>query len=140
MAFVLDASVALAAVLPGEIVAPVASEMLVRVPEEEAIVPGLWRLEIGNAVLVRLRRRHIAMPEAGKILERLRALPVTLDSEASAHAFDLTFRLALTHTLSLYDATYLELALRRGLSTASLDQALRSVAAALGVPLSPPET
>ena len=137
MGFVLDASVALAAVLPGENVASAATEILTRVPEEEAFVPGLWHLEIGNAVLVRLRRRHITMTEAEKILERLRTLPVALDPEPPAHAFDVTFQLALTHTLSLYDATYLELALRRGLPIASLDQTLRGAAAALGMPLLP---
>jgi len=134
---VLDASIVLAAVLPGEIAAPAATKILARVPEEEALVPGLWHLEIGNTVLVRLRRRHVTMPEAEKILERLRALPVTLDSETPAHAFDVTFRLAFTHTLSLYDAAYLELALRRGLRIANLDQNLRRAAAALGVSLLP---
>ncbi len=41
--------------------------------------------------------------------------------------------LADEHTLSVYDATYLELALRRGLPLASLDTALNKAARMSGV-------
>jgi predicted nucleic acid-binding protein len=44
-----------------------------------------------------------------------------------------TIHLARAHTLSVYDASYLELALRRGLPLASLDDALKKAAAAVGV-------
>ncbi|HJS84469.1 MAG TPA: type II toxin-antitoxin system VapC family toxin [Acetobacteraceae bacterium] len=137
MAFVLDASIALAAVLRGERKAEVASEILARIPDEGAFVPALWHLEVGNTVLVRRRRGHVSSTETEKILERLRALPVMLDCETPTRALDITFRLALSYTLSLYDASYLELALRRGLSLASLDRALRDAAAEMGVPLLP---
>jgi predicted nucleic acid-binding protein len=42
--------------------------------------------------------------------------------------------LARAHRLSAYDAAYLELALRRGLPLATLDDKLRAAASALGVP------
>jgi predicted nucleic acid-binding protein len=45
-----------------------------------------------------------------------------------------TLHLARLHNLSLYDAAYLELAVRRGLPLATLDDKLKGTAAAVGVP------
>jgi predicted nucleic acid-binding protein len=42
--------------------------------------------------------------------------------------------LARAYRLSAYDAAYLELALRRGLPLATLDDKLRAAASAAGVP------
>jgi predicted nucleic acid-binding protein len=44
-----------------------------------------------------------------------------------------TLNLGLAHRLSAYDASYLELAIRRGLPLATLDQRLRDAAVAAGV-------
>ncbi len=48
-----------------------------------------------------------------------------------------TLALARQHTLSVYDAAYLELALRRGAVLASLDGPLRSAAKKVVVPILP---
>ena len=64
-------------------------------------------------------------------------LPVLVDPETSEHASAETLALARQHTLSVYDAAYLELALRRGATLATLDGPLRAVAQKIGVPLLP---
>ena len=63
------------------------------------------------------------------------SLPIAVDEETKAHAFGNTLSLARDHNLSAYDAAYLELAMRRGLPLATLDDKLKAAAQAVGVPL-----
>ena len=60
---------------------------------------------------------------------------VTIDPETDLHAWATTLQLAERFNLTLYDATYLELAQRLGLPLATLDKELRIAADALGVEL-----
>jgi predicted nucleic acid-binding protein len=63
----------------------------------------------------------------------LASLPIAVDDETKAHAFGTTVSLAREHHLSAYDAAYLELAIRRGLPLATLDDKLKAAAQAVGV-------
>lgn len=101
----------------------------------EAIVPSLWRLEIANTLVVGERRKRCTEAQAASFIARLEVLPIIIDDETDARAWSETIRLARTHTLSAYDAAYLELAMRRGLPLASLDDQLKAAAKAVGVPL-----
>ena len=62
MSFVLDSSVALAWVLPDE-GNSYADELLERLIADGAVVPPIWPLEIGNVLLVALRRGRIRQEE-----------------------------------------------------------------------------
>ena len=68
-------------------------------------------------------------------LADLALLPIRLDAETDANAWGGTMRLAARHGLTVYDAAYLELALRRGLALATLDRELRAAAQTEGVVL-----
>jgi len=70
-----------------------------------------------------------------RALDHLSALPIAIDPETDARAWTATLGLADRFNLTLYDVTYLELALRRAAPLASLDAALRDDAQALGVAL-----
>lgn len=124
MAFVLDCSVALAWVLPDEGGA-YADALLDRLIAEGAVVPPVWPLEVGNVLLVALRRRRIRQTEFEPMLERLKRLPVEVDIGTTDHAFAGVLVLSAQHGLTTYDATYLELAQRRRLPLATLDKQLR---------------
>jgi predicted nucleic acid-binding protein len=124
---VLDASVALAAVLP-EPNSSDAQAVLARVIDDGAVVPTLWWLEVGNALLVAERRGSIAVGDHKALVRQLAALPIVADPETSARAWRETIELAQRHRLTLYDAAYLELSLRRGLPLATFDAALRRAA------------
>ena len=63
----------------------------------------------------------------------LKSLPITIDDETAVRAWQESLHLARAHQLSAYDAAYLELALRRGLPLATLDNPLKVAAAAVGV-------
>lgn len=60
-------------------------------------------------------------------------MPATIDHEGATHAWATTMDLARRHRLTLYDATYLELAARRRLPLATFDAVLARAATAEGV-------
>ncbi len=134
MAFVLDGSVAVAWLLPDEMRAELEAlqDSLV---EESAIVPALWPIEVGNALLVAARRGRIDPGELDPLIRAIQALRIEIDTFTAEHALTRTLELARQHRLTTYDATYLELAIRTGLPLATLDHDLRRACAAEHVPL-----
>ena len=99
---------------------------------EEAIAPRLWAYEVRNSVLMGVRRKRITPTEAKEFLESLRSLPIRLDDPSS---YDTVFNLAQANGLTVYDAAYLDLALREKLPLATLDDSLSKAAAQNGVAL-----
>jgi predicted nucleic acid-binding protein len=131
---VLDSSVALAWVLPGE--GTDATEALLdEIAAAGATAPGLWPLETANVLLYVEKARRITPDERRRSLTMLAALPIHIDPDTAAQAWNRSLTLAEAQGLTLYDASYLELALRRALPLASLDKKLREAAAACGVKL-----
>jgi predicted nucleic acid-binding protein len=99
-----------------------------------AIVPGVWHLEVANALLMGERRSRATEAKVTTFLRLLAALPIALDDETAGRAWQQSLHLARSHRLSVYDAAYLELALRHGLPLATLDDKLAAAATAAGVP------
>jgi predicted nucleic acid-binding protein len=130
--FVLDASVTLAWCFPDE-KAPYPQAVLDSLAEGRAVVPGLWPLEVGNAWVVGERRKRCTQADTTHWIGFLNPLPISVDDETMSRAWGDILDLARAHKLSVYDAAYLELALRRGLPLATLDENLRGAAAAVGV-------
>lgn len=93
-----------------------------------AWVPGLWRLEVGNILEMGIRRGQHDSNFRDKTFADLLLLPISIDPETDLHAWNETAHIASQCRLTLYDAAYLELALRRGLPLASLDSDLRKAA------------
>ena len=134
MSLVLDSSATLAFVYAEESTEAVRA-IFEAVATGGGWVPALWRLEVANVLEMGVRRgRHDAAFRDATLVD-LALLPLQLDTETDQHAWSSTARLATRHRLTLYDAAYLELARRRDLPLATLDQALRSAAFAEGVPL-----
>ena len=98
-------------------------------------VPGLWHLEVRNALLVAERRSVLKQPDSDLFLARLSSLPFLTDSDPSPERSTRILSLARAHGLSSYDATYLELAQRLGANLASFDHDLNQTAAGVGVAL-----
>lgn len=97
------------------------------------VVPSLWRLEVANALLVGERRKRTTEAEIITFFSFLKRLPIVLDDQTWARAWTESLSLARERNLSVYDAAYLELALRRGLPLASIDDRLNVAARAVGV-------
>jgi predicted nucleic acid-binding protein len=132
VSLVIDSSAALAWVYSEETTEAIA-EVLARMTARGAWVPALWRLEVANVLQMSVRRgRHDAAFRDAALAD-LAVLPISIDADTDRQAWGATLRLAGRHRLTLYDAAYLELAQRRGLPLATLDQELRDAAAAEGV-------
>ena len=129
MAFVPDASVAAAWVLPDE-QAALADLALDRLGAEAAKVPDVFWHELRNLLLSAERRGRIDDRHADVSLSRLRRLPIRSVVEADDHH---VMELARDHRLTAYDASYLALAIREDCALASLDRRLTEAAAAEGV-------
>jgi predicted nucleic acid-binding protein len=127
-AWVIDSSVGFAWVHPNQ--ATPETEMLLQEVEAGAtvVIPGLWFLEIANSLLVLQRRKKLTQEERRAALQILSAFNFTIDDEADRAAFDKTSDLADEYGLTIYDAVYLEIALRRNLPLASRDTALIAAA------------
>ena len=133
---VIDASIALAWCFEDE--ATAATDALVlRVRGEGAVVPAHWPLEVLNALLAAERRGRIKRAEASAHVRTIEDLGVDVDEETVRRASHATLALARAERLSLYDAAYLELALRRGFPLATLDKALAKAARRSGVDVMP---
>ena len=131
MAFVLDASITACWAFQEED-HPDAGLAFQKIRAEEAVVPSLWWFEVRNILVVNERRGRISESDTSAFLLNLARLRVRLDRLPEG---DAVLRLARTHRLSAYDAAYLELAQREGLTLATLDAALRKAAADEGVAL-----
>jgi predicted nucleic acid-binding protein len=103
-----------------------------------AVVPPLWFVEITNVLGMAERRGRVAHAELPEALRLLRSLPLTVDEPPSLAWAETVLELMRAHRLTAYDATYLELARRRGLELATRDRDLMAVARAAGVPLFAP--
>ncbi len=131
MAFVLDASITLCWAFADE-EHPVATAALDRIQQGEAQVPSLWWFEVRNSLIMNERRGRLTEAATSSFLRNLAQLAIIVD-RAPAEAALLS--LARQHRLTVYDAAYLELAQRGGLTLATLDTALRQAAKLVGVPL-----
>ncbi len=131
MAIVVDVSIAAAWCFPDE-QASAAERVLDNLPRLGGVVPGIFRYEMRNVLIVNERRGRIDQAGSARFLMRLRDLRLLEDD---AHDDDTVMALARKHGLSAYDAAYLETALRRGDGLATLDRELVNAAVAEGVVL-----
>lgn len=131
MPFVLDTSVAACWAFEDED-HPLADAALLRIRKDEAVVPSLWWFEVRNAMIINERRQRLTVTDTFQFLQGLSRLPVRVDREPDEEQ---VLSLARSHRLSVYDAAYLELALREGAALATLDGALAEAARREGVPL-----
>lgn len=102
---------------------------------DSLVVPALWPLEVANALTVLRRRRKLTPDEARTAIEMIRGLPIVVDHEAAALAFTRLVDLASRHELTIYDATYIELATRTQLPLASNDTRMKQAARRAGAKL-----
>jgi predicted nucleic acid-binding protein len=131
MPFVLDASVTACWVFHDED-HPLADLALQRLRNDDAVAPSLWWFEIRNILVVNERRKRLTETDSAAFLRDLSRLGITLDRSPQDSE---VLRLARAHRLSVYDAAYLELAIRTGGSLATLDTDLIRAARAEGVAL-----
>ena len=111
---------------------PTAVGAMRHVAKEGGVVPRIWWYELRNALFMNERRGRISSQQVSDTLADSLALGIAIDHE---HDESLLLDFARRHDLTVYDAAYLEVAFRRSLPLATLDQRLRSAARAVRVHL-----
>lgn len=127
MSIVLDASMTIAWLFDDERT-PAAEATMMRVVAEGGIVPSLWRLEVANMLRNAVRRGRCDEAYAERSLGRLARLGIIVDEETDQRAWSDTRALSSAEGFTVYDAAYLELALRRAEPLASCDADLVAAA------------
>jgi len=102
--------------------------------EGEALVPSVWPLEVANVLVVAERRGRLKVGESARFLELVQSLPIFVEEVSLPRATGAVLSLARELDLSVYDASYLEIAMRSGVPLATHDRALAKAADTVGVP------
>ena len=134
MSMVLDASITFAAYHDDE-VTPLIAAVVKDAARFGAWAPPFWKVEIANILQLQVRKKRYDTEERDRILLTIAKLDVSIDMDSPDFLWSATLNLAHRHTLTVYDAIYLELALRRNLPLASLDRDLRNAGTREGVRL-----
>ena len=130
MAVVFDCSVTLAWFLKDERTAFTDSAFDL-LESAECWVPLLWRLEFPNALLFAERKKRLGREQRLEILDN--AAQLFLRTDAALPDIRSWSALAERRALTVYDAAYLELAVRLGFALITLDRELADAATAEGV-------
>ena len=110
-----------------------AGKVLDAMKDANGFVPVTWGLEVANVIARAEAKGLVTEARSAAFLEMLEDVDIEVDPETFTHALSDTLQLARRYTLSAYDASYLELALRLGISLATLDVDLQSAAKKAGV-------
>lgn len=114
------------------------SEALLEMAEAKgALAPTLWRYEAANLLSGLRRRRQASEATVDEMATALPRLRIAIDTETDPRLFGPIYALSVRRNISVYDAAYLDLALRRGLPLATLDHELRRAAQDEGANLLP---
>ncbi|MGI8642700.1 MAG: type II toxin-antitoxin system VapC family toxin [Thermomicrobiales bacterium] len=132
--FVLDASVTMSWCFEDELSA-YAESVLAYLRRSDAVVPPIWPMEVANTLLIGERRGRVVQATTEALLEGLRRLSIQVDSASPLETWTGAIALGRAQRLSVYDATYLALALRHSLPLATRDSRLRQAAHDVSVPV-----
>jgi predicted nucleic acid-binding protein len=136
LSLIVDMSVVLAWFFEEEHTAKALS-LLRRVEKDGMLVPPLWWYELENGLIVGERRGRKSAAESTAFLSLVSALPIETDDAPRHRLSESIIAVGREYGLTAYDASYVELAARRGATLATFDLALRRCAASLGVKVAP---
>lgn len=135
LVFVADASVAVSWVIPSQ-ASSATDGLLDQVMAGSGIaVPSIWPFEVANSLVVLLRRKKILREDYLAARALFSGLRASIDDEGAHFTAERIADLALDRGLSVYDAAYLELAIRKRLALATRDADLSRAATHCGVRL-----
>jgi predicted nucleic acid-binding protein len=126
MPFVVDASIAAAWFMPDE-EDPTAEYAFDLLNRGRALAPAIWWFEVRNLLIINERRQRLSNVKSAAALVLLNKLPIDLDRDPDEETI---LSLARKHRLTLYDASYLDAALRSSLPFVTLDRKLAEAARA----------
>lgn len=132
MAFVLDGSATMPWLL-GDDPSGYSNRVLQSFSSERAFVPVIWQLEVAQALMSLEHHARLATQESERFATLLGSLPISTEPQFQQRVFGSVLDLSREFNLSVFDATYLELAIRNSLPLATLQTQLRDAAMNSGV-------
>ncbi|MBW1671950.1 MAG: type II toxin-antitoxin system VapC family toxin [Deltaproteobacteria bacterium] len=132
--FVVDNSVVMAWCFQDE-ASQYADAILGSLEVSRAIVPSIWPLEVENVLLVAELRNRLSEADSARFIALLTELPITIEQESPERMMREILALAREHQISSYDASYLDLAMRKGVPIATLDNGLIKASERSQVPI-----
>lgn len=133
-AFVIDNSIVMSWCFKDE-VSEYADAVLNKLVCSPALVPSIWPLEVGNVLLVAERNKRLRQADSIRFIALLSELPIIVEPESPDRMMNEIVSIARAYNLSTYDASYLDLAMRKGLPIATLDKGLLKAARKSNVPV-----
>jgi predicted nucleic acid-binding protein len=109
--------------------------MLDYLEQSTAYVPAIWPLEVSNVLLVAERRKRLSQSDSSRFISLLLELPIIVEPESPVRMLSEILALAREYKLSSYDASYLDLAMRKGLPIATTDKNIIAAAKRSSVPI-----
>ena len=125
--FVLDCSITLAWCFEDES-NEYTDAILENLQDTTVIVPTIWPLEVANVLLLAKKKKRITEILAASFIDALSSLPIVIDHSTTSKAMHSIFELAGHTHLTIYEAAYLELAIREKIPLLTLDKELIKVA------------
>ena len=132
--FVIDNSVVMSWCFKDEI-SQYADGVLDLLQESTAYVPSIWPLEVVNVLIVAERKKRLRQADSVRFITLLSQLPIIVEYERTGTIMNDLLVLARANNLSSYDASYLDLSMRRGLPIATMDTRLIKAAKKSNVPV-----
>ena len=130
MTLITDVSVTLSWCFPDEEENRKADEAIDMLIKNCGLVPSIWWYEVRNAFLMGERRGRISPEETVAFLKKLKQFPIEIDKSPP---LDSSLTIAREHSLTVYNASYLELVLRENFPFNTLDKKLLASARALSI-------
>lgn len=132
--FILDCSITMAWCFEDEIT-EFSERVFNSLTNSIALVPALWALEVANVLLIAERKKRLNKITSAAFKDSLHMLPIQIDHTTAYRAMGSIMEIASETGITIYDATYLELALHTSLPLATFDKDLKKAAEAVGIKL-----
>lgn len=130
--FVVDNSVVLSWIFKDEH-SRKSQEILNQLADRKAFVPSLWPYELANALWTAERNGRIKEADSAAFILYLRDLPICIEETAYGNITKDTLSVSRERDITVYDASYIELAIRKRLAMATFDRKLINICDQMGV-------
>ena len=114
---------------------PASVAAIARLRTGTVLVPAVFFFEVANALVVAQRRGVIAPADADSFVNLLESLRIVVDRQGIHRACHELREIATAQRLTVYDASYLQLAMRSAASIATRDGPLRDASLRVGLTL-----
>ena len=103
--------------------------------EGTAFVPSIWPLEVVNVLLEAERKKRLSEADSVRFITLISQLPIIVEHERPERIMKDLLAFARSNDLSSYDASYLDLSMRKGIPIATLNTRLIEAAKKTDIPI-----